>query len=290
MRSDRFIQTNAFRPTPSDQRLQSQLSEPAVQLSICLITRDEQHHIERCLRSVAFADEWVVLDSGSRDNTLNLARSMGASVYSSPDWPGFGRQKNRVLDLARGDWIFSIDADEWVSEELAQAIAAAIRVPTHDAYWVSRRSRFCGKLIRFGDWGGDRVVRLFRRHRARFSDDVVHERVVADLPFGRLNGYLWHDSVESLADGREKMLRYAQLGAAKIRERARARDGPTLAGVRGFWTFVRGYLFRGGFLDGREGLQIARLNARGTYLRYRWSTRSEAEVEQLAELESRRHC
>ncbi len=235
---------------------------------------------------MAFADEWIVLDSGSRDQTVDLARSLGAQVHSSPDWPGFGPQKNRALDLASCDWALSIDADEWVSAELAAAIKAALRAPTHEAYWVNRRSRFCGKLIHYGDWGGDRVLRLFRRKSARFTDDLVHERVQAPLPHGQLEGYLWHDSVEDLADGRAKMLRYAKLGAMKIRNR---RGGPSvlaMPGVRGFWTFVRGYLLRGGFLDGPEGWHIARLNARGTYLRYLWSRHTEAEVERLAELES----
>ncbi len=265
--------------------------EPAVKLSICVITRDEEHHIERCLRSLAFADEWVVLDSGSQDNTVNLARALGADVHSSTDWPGFGRQKNRVLERAQGEWVFSIDADEWVSEELAQAIQAAIHTASPDAYWVNRRSRFCGQLIRFGDWGGDRVLRLFRRHAGRFSDDVVHERVEAALPQGELAGWLWHDSVESLAEAREKMIRYATLGSDKIRARRSAtaskggRAAVALAAVRGFWSFFRGYVLRGGFLDGRAGWQIARLNGRGTFLRYHWSGKSPAEAQGLAELE-----
>ncbi len=268
------------------------MSESAVKLSVCVITRNEEHHIERCLRSVTFANEWVVLDSGSQDNTLNRASALGAAVHSSADWPGFGRQKNRALALARGEWVFSMDADEWVSAELAQSIQAALQAPERDAYWVVRRSRFCGKLVRYGDWGGDRVLRLFRRQSARFTDDLVHERVEAPLPQGELAGFLWHDSVESLADAREKMLRYAELGARKIRERRtdrvslRSRWRPTLAAVRGHWTFVRGYLLRGGFLDGAAGWQIARLNARGTYLRYHWSRYSEEVAHALAELES----
>lgn len=258
-------------------------------LSVCLITRNEAHHVQRCLQSVAFADEWLVLDSGSQDNTVALAQAMGARVTVRTDWPGFGPQKNRVVDMARGDWVFSIDADEWVSDELAQAIRSVLAADErpYAAYWIRRRSRFCGRLIRFGDWGGDRVLRLFVRGQARFSDDVVHERVLAPGPHGSLQGFLWHDSVESLADAREKMVRYALAGASRLRARERG-AGPRAAALRGGWTFFRGYVLRGGFLDGREGWQIARFNARGTRLRYRWAAMTEDQATREAELELRR--
>lgn len=275
------------------------MTEPATspRLSVCLITLNEAHHIDRCLRSVAFADECLVLDSGSRDDTLARAQAHGARVASSPDWPGFGPQKNRVLAMARAPWVFSVDADEWVSDELAGAIRSVVgdagsadqsgtKVPVARAYWVVRRSTFCGKVIRFGDWGGDRVLRLFPREGSRFSDDIVHERVLAPEPHATLPGYLWHDSVETLADGRDKMVRYARLGADKLRENGR-QVSQALAIAKGAWTFFRGYVLRGGFIDGREGLMIARLNARGTYLRYRWSRLSAQQAEREADLELR---
>lgn len=243
-------------------------AHPAIpRLSAVVITRNEAHHIERCLRSVDFADECVVLDSGSSDRTVELARALGAQVSVDPAWPGFGPQKNRAVALARGEWVFSIDADEQVTPALRTAILEALAAPGHDGYWVLRASSFCGRTIRHGDWRNDRVLRLFRRGVGRFSDDVVHERVIVPGTQGTLRGLLLHDSVESLEDGREKMLRYARLGAEKLR--ARGRGGWWSACVHGGWTFVRGYLFRLGLLDGRAGFAIACLNARGTYLRYR---------------------
>jgi glycosyltransferase involved in cell wall biosynthesis len=242
-----------------------------ITLSVTIITKNEAHRIERCLRSVAFADEIVVLDSGSTDATLEIAARLGARTHSSPDWPGFGAQKNRALDLARGEWVFSIDADEEVTPGLRDAIGAAVsRTPGPGApagYWVVRCSNFCGTPVRHGDWRNDRVLRLFRRDAARFSDDEVHERVLCPPPHAQLAGVLLHDSVDSLRDAREKSERYARLGARKLR--ARGRGGLASALVHGGWTFVRGYLLRLGFLDGRPGLAIAALNARGTYLRYR---------------------
>ncbi len=273
------------------------MSQPL--LSVIVITKNEAHRIERCLRSVSFADELVVVDSGSTDATVALARACGARVTVT-DWPGFGPQKNRALALARGRWVLSIDADEEVDDELREAILSIVRQRPHESvetpddrarpgmagdsdsnhgsrgrgdsgppvgYWVRRSSRFCGTTIRYGDWRRDRVLRLFQRERARFSDDLVHERVLCPTPHGELDGWLMHDSVDSMPDAIEKAERYARLGARSLRERGRG--GLASALVHGGWAFVRGYLLRLGFLDGRPGLAIAALNARGTYRRYR---------------------
>lgn len=253
-------------PAPLPEQL-SDVSSPT--LSVTVITKNEAHRIERCLRSVAFADERIVLDSGSTDDTVAIAQRCGARVELSPDWPGFGPQKNRALALARGEWVLSIDADEEVTPELREAIITAVRSPGGpDGYWLARSSSFCGRRIRHGDWRNDRVLRLFRRTRARFTDDLVHERVDCPPPHGMLAGVLLHDSIDSLQDALEKTERYARLGAEKLRARGR-RGGLLQALVHGTWTFLRGYLLRLGFLDGRAGLTIAALDARGTYLRYR---------------------
>ena len=239
-------------------------------LSVAIITRDEAHRIGRCLQAVAFADEIVVLDSGSTDGTADIARAHGARVAVDPVFPGFGVQKNRALALAGGTWVLSVDADEVVTPELGEAIRRAVRDPQAvNGYWVQRASTWCGRRIRHGDWRGDRVLRLFRREQARFSDDPVHERVLCAPPHGELDGLLLHDSVDSLEDARAKMLRYARLGADKLR--ARGKGGLAPACTHALWTFLRGYLVRGGLLDGAAGLQIAATNARGTFLRYRWA-------------------
>ena len=245
------------------------MSDPL--LSVTVIACNEAHRIERCLGSAAFADERVVLDSGSVDDTVQRARAAGARVIQT-DWPGFGPQKNRAIDAATGQWVLSLDADEEVDPELSQSIAAVLAQaacgePVADAYWITRSSRYCGQTIRFGDWRNDRVLRLFRRGRARFSDELVHERLVCEGSEGRLAGTLLHDSVDSAADAREKAERYARLGAEKLRARGRGGLWPAL--THGFWTFLRGYLFRLGLLDGRAGLAIACLNARSTFIRYR---------------------
>ena len=242
---------------------------PEPLLSVTVITKNEAHRIERCLRSVAFADELIVVDSGSSDETVEIARRCGARTSVTADWPGFGAQKNRALALARGRWVLSLDADEEVDDRLAQSIRETLANPAPGpaGYRVRRRSNFCGVPIRHGDWRDDRVLRLFRRDAARFSDDPVHERVLCPEPHGELDGWLLHDSVDSMADAIEKADRYARLGARKLRDRGRGGLAPAL--LHGGWAFVRGYLLRLGFLDGRPGLAIAKLNAWGTYRRYR---------------------
>ena len=168
---------------------------PPPTLSVIVITKNEAAHIEACLKSVAFADESIVVDSGSSDATPTLAASMGARVVRTDDWPGFGAQKNRALALARGDWVLSIDADERVGDELAAEIRAVVQRndsagPT--GYELNRLSSFCGQWMRHGDWYPDRVLRLFRRGAGRFSDDLVHERLLVDGHCARLNGELLH--------------------------------------------------------------------------------------------------
>lgn len=252
-------------------------------LSVAIIACNEAHRIARCLQSVAFADQIVVLDSGSTDDTVAIARGLGADVEVTPDWPGFGPQKNRALARCRYRWVLSIDADEQVSDALAAEILRVLREAPAEAtvagYWLRRSSRYCGQVIRHGLWGNDRVLRLFERQRGRFTDARVHESLVCDGETRVLEGILVHDSVDSPEDARSKARRYAFLGAEALR--ARGRGGALQGGVHAGWSFVRGYLLRAGFLDGRFGLTLARLNAAGTFWKYHWAALPEAKWEQL---------
>ena len=270
-------------------------------LSVAIITKNAAQHLQACLASVAFADQIVVVDSGSTDETVRIAREAGAEVVET-DWPGFGPQKNRALALCRHPWVLSLDADECLSDELAAAVRARVAGSDgvgeggdggdgsepggtkHDragerstaagtapvGYWMRRHSAFCGQVMRHGLWGNDRVLRLFRRDRARFTDDLVHERVTVDGATATLDGSLLHDSVDTVGDAMAKARFYAELGARGLRERGR-RAGPVAAIGHASWTFVRGYLMKAGFLDGRNGLVLAYISALGTYWKYRWS-------------------
>lgn len=235
-------------------------------LSVAIITKNEAPRIARCLQSVAWADEIVILDSGSTDGTPDIARTMGARVQQSADWPGFGPQKNRAIDLATGDWVLVLDADETVTPELAAAIRAALDGPPR-GYELRRWSTFLGNTIRFGDWRNDVVLRLFPRGAARFTDVPVHERLVTALPVARLGGVLLHETYRSLEDVLDKTNRYSTLGAQDRLARGKSASLPG-AVLRGAWAWFRCYLLRLGFLDGAAGYMLAVMQAQVTYYKY----------------------
>ena len=236
-------------------------------LSAIVITKNEARNIEACLDSVAFCDERIVVDGGSDDGTAALAEAKGARVEIVTQWRGFGPQKNHALSLASGDWVLSLDADERVSDKLAGEIKRALNEGGADGYEMPRLSTFCGKRMRHSGWYPDYVLRLFRRGRARFSDDLVHERVICDGVVQRLAEPLTHHPVERLEDSLSRMDRYSTARAEMIVNSGR-RVSFFTGIVRGWWTFMQTYFIRLGFLDGREGFLLAVANAEGTYYRY----------------------
>ena len=243
-----------------------------MQLTVIVITRNEQANIEDCLKSVAFADEVIVLDHVSTDQTADLARSLGACVHVTQDWPGFGPQKNRALGYATGDWVLSIDADERVTPELRDEILRTIAAGnTAQAYRFPRRSRYCGQFMLHSGWSPDCVTRLFRRGHAQFSDDLVHEKLLVQGEGGALQSPLLHLSFPDFESVLDKANRYSTAGAQAMRLRGQSATLFDALG-HGLWAFVRTYIIRRGFLDGQLGLALAISNAEGTYYRYakRW--------------------
>lgn len=237
-------------------------------LSVIIIAKNAEATIRRCLESVAWADEIVVVEHGSADRTADICRESGAKVHKTADWPGFGPQKNRALDLARGDWVLSLDADEWVTPELRAEIARAIAAPGGNAaFRFPRRSSFCGRFMRHSGWWPDYVTRLFRRETARFSDALVHEKLIVNGAVGTLAQPILHESVTELDQMLVKMNAYSTASAAMLHARGRTASLAT-ALWHGGWTFFRTYVLRAGFLDGREGLMLAIANAEGSYYRY----------------------
>jgi glycosyltransferase involved in cell wall biosynthesis len=233
-------------------------------LSAIIITRNEARNIAACLESVAFCDERIVVDCGSDDDTVKIAAAAGATVVTRP-WTGFGAQKNFALSQARGDWALSIDADERVSAPLAAEILSTIQSASAYGYEIGRLSTFLGRPMRHSGWFPDYVLRLFRRENARFSDDLVHERVICEGPIGRLSGVLDHHPVLWLEDALRRVDGYSTAGA----EMLAARRVSFSSGItHGMWSFLRAYILKLGFLDGREGFLLAVANAEGTYYRY----------------------
>ena len=236
-------------------------------LSVTVITKNEAHNIEACLRSVAFADEVIVLDSGSTDPTVELAVSMGAKVSERIDWEGFGIQKNRALALATSDWVLSIDADERVSPELQDEIRTVMKDPQFDAYSFPRLSSYCGQYMLHSGWHPDLVIRLFRRAEARFSDDTIHEKLIVRSRAGQLRCRLLHESFPDFETVLDKIDRYSTAGARSLLSKGQSSSFPKALG-HGLWAFVRTYFLQMGFLDGWMGLALAISNAEGTYYRY----------------------
>ena len=248
--------------------METQASSLGLGLSVIIITKNEAMHIAECLASVSFADEIIVVDSGSTDGTVELARKFGALVHQFPDWPGFGPQKNRALALATKDWVFSIDADERVTPALREEIIETLRAPRSSGYEVPRLSEFCGKSIRHSGWWPDLVLRLFRRQSGKFTDVLVHERVaLVDSKQSRLHAHLLHYPYPTLDSLIEKVNRYSG-EAAKMLFAEGKRAGITKIVLHSIWTFFRIYFLRRGFLDGRHGFVLAVTAASGNFLRY----------------------
>lgn len=238
-----------------------------VSLSVIVITKNEAESIRACLQSVSWADEIVVLDSGSSDDTVAICREYTDKVVVT-DWPGFGPQKNRALDLACSDWVLSLDADERVSAELRHELQAAMAAPGNcTAFKIPRLSSYCGRFMRHSGWWPDYVTRLFKRGSARFSSDLVHERLIVEGATGVLKPPLLHETYRDLEEVLDKINTYSTAGAHMLRQKGK-KAGLTSAVSHGLWAFARTYFLRRGFLDGREGFMLAVSNAEVTYYRY----------------------
>ena len=221
-------------------------------LSAVLITRDAAAMLPQTLASVSFCDEIIVVDSGSNDDSVAVARRCGAQVISS-HWRGFGAQKQFAVDQASHDWVLCIDADERVSPELAAAIEAALVRPRFAAWRCARRNRFMGRYLGHGEGYPDWCVRLFDRRCARWSSDAVHERVLCPTRAGDLDGDLLHDSAASLEDYLARQNRYSSLAAAAAREAGKSSSAAQML-LSPLLRFVKFYLLRAGFRDGVAGL------------------------------------
>lgn len=241
-----------------------------IKLSFCLITCNEQANLKRCLDScAALADEIVIVDSGSTDDTPRIANQYGARWHHQ-DWLGYVGQKNKVLSLAQNEWVFSIDADEEISPELAAEIAhiKTSEIPPDVAgFDLPRCVLYDGKWIRHGDWYPDRLVRLFRRSRCRFAGGKVHERLETEGRIQQLTGELHHYSFADAADHWARCQKYARLWAETQHEKGRGAHALSPL-LHAWYRWLRCYLLKAGFLDGSHGWRIACMNAREVHLKY----------------------
>lgn len=238
-----------------------------IKISVAIITLNEANHIIPCLDSVSWADEVVVMDSGSCDQTVALARDWGAKVVHQ-DWLGFGPQKNQAVAYCRGEWVLSIDADERVSDGLRKAICQAVdNSQDVDFYEIRRYSNILGHIIRYGDWGRDWIVRLFRRQAGgAFSSAQVHEslQVPKQAQVKRLSGYILHYPYTSMTAWLDKVNHYTTLLARDCHSppsKLKLLVGP-------WFKFWRSYVLKLGFLDGWPGLIVARMGQHYVFYKY----------------------
>jgi glycosyltransferase involved in cell wall biosynthesis len=235
-------------------------------ITVAIIALDAARQLEPLLESVAFADEVLVVDSGSRDDTCAIARRHGARVEFR-EWAGFGRQKQHAVSIARNDWVLCLDVDERVTAELARSIAEAMAAPRYRAYRVSRRNRFLGRWLAHGEGYPDWTVRLFHRAHAGWSNDEVHEAVLTTSEVGTLQGDLMHDSAEDLATYMTKQNRYSSLHAeALFRQGVRATYWRLLASPLA--RFLKFYFLRLGFLDGGPGFAHIVIGCTNSFQKY----------------------
>lgn len=236
-------------------------------LSVILITKNEAHNLHDCLTSLHWADEIIVVDSGSSDGSQDICREFGCTLIET-DWPGFGPQKNRALQLATHQWVLSIDADERITDQLRSDIIQAINTDDDiSGYYMPRSSSYCGRFIKHSGWYPDYILRLFQREKARFSDDKVHEKIIITGKTAKLTNHLIHYSFSDLEQVLGKVNQYSSLGAEQLYKQGK-RSTITKAIGKGIWSFLRSYIFRRGFLDRQEGLMLAISNAEGTYYKY----------------------
>ena len=234
------------------------MTNPAI--SAVIITHNEEDNIAKCLSSLAGLDEIVVVDSGSDDQTIEIAKSHGAKVINQ-EWLGFGPQKKFAVSQAQNEWVLSIDADEYLTDNLKSSLLNAGLADSKIAYSINRRSFFLGKEVKYSGWNPDWVSRLFNRDEANFTNDLVHERVTGFSTLHELDGLMFHNTYVSLEEVKNKTKKYGLLGQ-KSRKKEKNRY------LSATWAFLRTFVLKLGFLDGLTGFRIALMNAKTTFIKY----------------------
>ncbi len=237
-------------------------------VSVIVITKNEEQNLRECLASVQWADELVVVDAGSDDRTVEIARKFTPHVHVRP-WDGYGAAKNFALSCCTSDWILWIDADERVTESMRTEMAESLKSVSDDVagFTMPRLANFLGRWIRHCGWYPGRVTRLFRKTAGRFSEERVHERLLLEGQTLPLKSDLLHFTDRDLAHYFEKYNRYTSLAAEELSERG-ARFGACMTILRTLWTFLRMYILRLGFLDGTAGLILSVSSASYVFTKY----------------------
>ncbi len=238
-------------------------------ISVVIICKNEEEEIGRCLQSLqGLTDDIVVLDNGSTDDTKDIVRKAGARLIEE-SWEGFGKTKNKATSFAKYNWVLNLDADESPDEELKQALLSLPLDDDNEVFEIKFKNFLGNKYLRFGEWGTDKHIRLFNRTKIRWKEAMVHEGLL--LPPGirikKLKGFILHYTVKDEAEFADKMLRYALLNAEKYAEQGKKSSWINIYGTPLF-SFLKYYIFKLGFLDGRAGYVCAKMNSYYTFKKY----------------------
>jgi glycosyltransferase involved in cell wall biosynthesis len=236
-------------------------------LSVAIITKDEEKNIPTALNSVKWADEIVVVDSGSSDKTVEICKQFGANVIDS-EWLGFGKTKQKAVDHCRNRWVLVLDADEVITESLKDSIIKILSEPKFSGYRIKRNSFYLGKEIKYCGWDKDYTLRLFDREVGRFNEKIVHESVVMEEGLiGKITSPMLHYTFPTISSHIEKMISYSKLGAEQLKNRGKSCNLLTPF-LRGGFKFIKMYLLKKGFMDGRNGFLLSVNSSYGVYLKY----------------------
>lgn len=236
-------------------------------LSATIITLNEEKNLRACLESVGFADEVIVVDSGSEDQTLTIAREFTNKVFQEP-WQGFARQKNMAQDKAQGPWILNIDADERITPELKEEILSVLQKGSpYAGFKIPRKNFFCGQWIRHGGWYPNYQLRLYLKEAGNFAQREVHEQVVVKGKVGTLKAPLEHYTYNAISDYLKRMDRYSDLSALQYLQEGKRVSWPEIL-FRTKYTFFKMWVLQKGFLDGANGLILAVLYSYYTFIKY----------------------
>lgn len=237
-------------------------------ISVVIITKNEELNIERCLRSVQWASETVIVDSGSTDHTLDICKKYNCNIIQT-EWLGFGKTKQLAVQSASNEWVLSIDADEEVTPELQSKIIELVQSPTTNGYTIKRNSFYLERMIRYSGWQNDYPLRLFNKKMGQFNDAPVHESVVMNngSTINAIDTPLIHHPYPTIACHLNKINLYTSLGAEQLHQQQKRVSLP-YAFISGGVKFLKTYLIKGGFLDGKEGLVLATLSGFSSTLKY----------------------
>lgn len=240
-----------------------------MKLSVCIISKNEQETLERCLESVKWADEIIILDSGSSDKTLTIAKQYTSKIFVQDDWRGFGEQRRRAEALATNDWVFALDCDEVVSEDLKNEILEKLTACNNNTVLrLNRLTHFCGQFIRHSGWYPDRIARIYNKNTTSYNQNLVHESVnTKDCNIVNLKHDLLHFQYQDIFSYLNKRNHYANIGAEQMHKKGK-KASLTKATSSALFAFIRHYFLRLGFLDGKAGFIIAVIQSQYSFNKY----------------------